>query len=97
MSKGIAYINGSITHPKIKLLKKPLKLTITNGFITKIEGKNEKINILLNKLFGKKKSKKRVLAECGIGLNPDAKLSGHMLTDEGSKGCIHLVSEQITL
>ena len=90
MSKGIAYINGSITHPKIKLLKKPIKLTITNGFITKIEGKNKKINILLNKIFGKKKSKKRVLAECGIGLNPDAKLSGHMLTDEGSKGCIHL-------
>ena len=58
MSKGVAYINGSITHPKIKLLKKPLKLTITNGFITKIEGKNEKINILLNKLFGKKNQRK---------------------------------------
>ena len=29
------------------------------------------------------------LAECGIGLNPKARLTGNMLTDEGSKGCIH--------
>lgn len=89
-SNGIAIINGSITHPKLKKLKQNLKLKISKGKINIIESENQKNKNLLNKIFGKKGSKKRVLAECGIGLNPKAKLSGHMLTDEGSLGCIHL-------
>jgi leucyl aminopeptidase (aminopeptidase T) len=30
-----------------------------------------------------------VLAECGVGLNPDAELTGSMLTDEGTNGTMH--------
>jgi 2,5-dihydroxypyridine 5,6-dioxygenase len=89
-SNGIAFIDGSVTHPKIKLLKKPIKLIIKNGKIHEIEVDDKNVKKILNKIFQKKSSKRRVLAECGIGLNPKAKLSGHMLTDEGSKGCIHL-------
>lgn len=89
-SFGTVLINGSVTHPKIKLLKEPIKLTIKKGKIKKIESKNKKNVQILNKLFGNMSSKKRVLAECGIGFNPKARLSGHMLTDEGSRGCIHL-------
>ena len=89
-SNGEVIVNGSITHPKIKLLKDPVNLKINKGRISKIETKNIKLRKVLSRLFGQKNSKKRILAECGIGFNPKAKLSGHMLTDEGSKGCIHL-------
>lgn len=89
-SNGKAIINGSVTHPKIKLLKKPIKLIIKNGKIFELKCDNKKNERVLKKLFGNKKSKRRVLAECGVGFNPKAKLTGHMLTDEGSRGCIHL-------
>ena len=89
-STGIAIINGSVTHPKIKLLKKPIKLLIKKGKIHELNSDNKKYEKILKKIFGNRKSKKRILAECGIGFNPKAKLTGHMLTDEGSKGCIHL-------
>jgi leucyl aminopeptidase (aminopeptidase T) len=89
-SNGEVIVNGSITHPKIKLLKNPVNLKIEKGRILKIKTKNVKVKKILYRLFGKKNSKKRILAECGIGFNPKAKLSGHMLTDEGSQGCIHL-------
>ena len=90
LSKGTLIVNGSITHPKIKLLKEKVKLEIKNGKIIKIYSRNSKVKRLLIKIFGKSNSKRRVLAECGIGFNPKAKLSGHMLTDEGSRGCVHI-------
>tara|TARA_B100001057_G_scaffold453779_1_gene498907 strand:+ start:32719 stop:33684 length:966 start_codon:yes stop_codon:yes gene_type:complete len=88
-SEGIAVIDGSITHEKLGLLKTPVYFDIKKGFIKKIYSKNKRYQIFLNQIFGDKKSKKRILAECGIGFNRKAKITGHMLTDEGSYGCVH--------
>lgn len=88
-SKGFLTINGSIANEKIGLLKSPVYLIIKNGKISKIKSKSKKIINLLNKIFSKFGTKSRVLAEIGIGLNRKSKLTGHMLTDEGSYGCVH--------
>ena len=67
----------------------PLSLTIENGRIGDISGPKRHVSDLnaLFKSHGDQKS--RILAECGIGLNPEAKLRGIMLTDEGCLGTMH--------
>lgn len=88
-SEGIVIIDGSITHPNFGLLKNPVEIKVQNGHI--VEFKSEDINqsARLNELFGPLNSARRVLAECGVGLNPAAQLTGTMLTDEGALGCLH--------
>jgi len=88
-ANGIVIINGSITHPNFGLLKSPVTLTVKNGKIIDFESDNKKQVCMLNELFGPLDSKRRVLAECGVGLNPAAKLTGIMLTDEGALGYLH--------
>jgi leucyl aminopeptidase (aminopeptidase T) len=88
-SNGFLTINGSIANEEIGLLNKPVYLIIKNGKIAQIKSSSKKINTLLKKTFYKFGPKSKVLAEIGIGLNKKAKLTGHMLTDEGSYGCIH--------
>jgi len=88
-SNGVLVIDGSITCSEIGLLKETVKLTIKDGSIQKIESENNDYVETLNQIFEKPGSKHRILAECGVGLNPLAKLSGVMLTDEGALGAVH--------
>lgn len=88
-SEGVVCIDGSITSSQIGLLKKPVFLTVQNGKIINIESTEPGYEVILNKMLGDLSSPRRVLAECGIGLNPLAKLSGIMLTDEGVMGAVH--------
>jgi leucyl aminopeptidase (aminopeptidase T) len=88
-SEGVVIIDGSITHPNFGLLDQPVKLTVKKGRITEFESNNKKQVEMLNIMFGPLDSPRRVLAECGVGLNPAAKLTGTMLTDEGAMGCMH--------
>ena len=88
-SHGIVIIDGSITHPRIGLLNSPVKIIVENGFIISFESDDKNHLIVLNELFETKSSKRRILAECGVGLNPKARLTGTMLTDEGAMGCMH--------
>jgi 2,5-dihydroxypyridine 5,6-dioxygenase len=88
-SNGIVLVDGSIPFPGLGLLASPISLHVVDGRIAKIEGSDEIVH-KLNELFDSDNPlKTRVLAECGVGLNPLAKLSGIMLTDEGAMGTMH--------
>jgi leucyl aminopeptidase (aminopeptidase T) len=88
-SEGIIVVDGSITCPEIGLLSSFVTLTIYKGKITNFASNNELYTKILDEMFEGKDSKKRILAEIGVGLNPIAKLTGTMLTDEGALGCVH--------
>jgi len=72
----------------IGILTRPIKLTIRDGFVEKIEGGEEakKLEGILSK-YGKEA---RNIAEFGIGTNPKAKISGNILEDEKVFGTIHI-------
>jgi 2,5-dihydroxypyridine 5,6-dioxygenase len=89
-ANGIAIIDGSIPHPELGLLDEDIRLEIKDGKISRIHGSN-RVLFVLEKLFNSVDGhKSRILAECGIGLNPFANLTGVMLTDEGALGTMHL-------
>jgi leucyl aminopeptidase (aminopeptidase T) len=88
-SEGTVVVDGSITHPDFALLAEPIALDVARGRVVSVRGTNRRHVGMLDELFGPADSARRVLAECGVGLNPAAKLTGTMLTDEGSLGCVH--------
>lgn len=88
-SEGVAVIDGSITCPEIGLLRDPVAVFVRGGRIERFECEDSKLVTLLERMFEGPDSKRRVLAECGVGLNPHAELTGTMLTDEGALGCMH--------
>ncbi len=89
-SDGIVVVDGSIPCPEIGLLKTPVTLHVAGGRIRRFECADPAVVTALEDLFGSAGSDAAyVLAECGIGLNDKAKLSGIMLTDEGAAGCMH--------
>ncbi|HQS58870.1 MAG: hypothetical protein B7Y56_12590 [Gallionellales bacterium 35-53-114] len=88
-AEGIVVVDGSITMPGLGLLETPVEMDVRSGRVVAFRSKNEAYVDCLNKLFGESGSLRRVVAECGVGLNPAAKLTGTMLTDEGALGCVH--------
>lgn len=88
-SIGRVIIDGSVTTPEIGLLRDYVELTFEAGKVVKVHCKNEGVEKTVSKLLGDEGSKRRVLAEFGVGLNPNANLTGSMLTDEGALGYIH--------
>lgn len=86
---GVIIVDGSIPYPTIGLLRSPVVLRVREGRIVNIEGASD-IQSKLEALFATVPSNKtRVLAECGVGLNDQATLTGMMLTDEGAAGTMH--------
>jgi leucyl aminopeptidase (aminopeptidase T) len=89
MSEGQIVVDGSIAHPEFGLLSAPIALTIEQGSIVRIEGDSKLVHRLNNLFDAVDPRKSRILAECGVGLNPQARLTGVMLTDEGALGTVH--------
>jgi leucyl aminopeptidase (aminopeptidase T) len=90
LSEGVAVIDGSVACDEIGLLEVPLTLHIAGGRVVKVTSSRQDYVEKVNHLFARINNPKAyVLAECGIGLNPLAKLTGNMLTDEGCMGNVH--------
>jgi leucyl aminopeptidase (aminopeptidase T) len=88
-AEGVVIVDGSITMPGFGLLLTPVELEVRSGKVVEFRSDNSDYVKRLNQLFGEANSLRRVVAECGVGLNPAAKLTGSMLTDEGALGCVH--------
>ena len=84
---GVAVIDGTVSSSG--LVSHPITLTITNGIVKKIEGK-EDAKTLKRLLEDQKDPQVYQVAELGIGLNPHAQLRGAIIEDEGALGTVHI-------
>jgi 2,5-dihydroxypyridine 5,6-dioxygenase len=90
-ANGVIVADASIPYLGIGLLKKPIRFTVKDGFITEIEGGDpEQVETL--KRAWQKQGDPNVynVAEMGIGMNPNCRFTGDMLEDEGVLGSIHI-------
>jgi 2,5-dihydroxypyridine 5,6-dioxygenase len=88
-SKGVVVVDGSVPYPGIGLLDAPITLFVEGGRIVRFEGEASVVEKLESIFRGIASPNAYVLAECGVGLNPEAELTGSMLTDEGTNGTMH--------
>jgi leucyl aminopeptidase (aminopeptidase T) len=84
---GVAVIDGTLSSSG--LVSHPVTLTIKNGIVQKIEGK-EDAKTLQKLLEDQKDPHVYQVAELGIGLNPNAQLRGAIIEDEGALGTAHI-------
>ncbi|OGV32025.1 MAG: hypothetical protein A2020_13945 [Lentisphaerae bacterium GWF2_45_14] len=83
---GILVIDGSIGSFDWKESDKPAIIHVKDGRAVFFEGERAKA---LENLLGKYGDKGFVLAEFGIGTNPEAEINGNLLEDEKVKGTVH--------
>jgi leucyl aminopeptidase (aminopeptidase T) len=90
-ANGVVYVDGSITHPRLGLIKKgePIRIEIKDSFVTGISG-GEQAEVLKKVLEEIGDRRIYQIGEIGVGLNPDATLNGRMLEDEGCMGYVHV-------
>lgn len=86
---GVVVVDGSIPCPEIGLLRAPVTLRVEKGAIVDFAGPEDTVSTLHRMFAAIGSPKAYVLAECGVGLNDRAKLTGVMLTDEGAFGTMH--------
>ncbi|GAA6390366.1 aminopeptidase [Megasphaera sp.] len=85
---GIIVVDGSIPHPLLGVIKEPIKLTVENSLVTKVEGGKEAE--ILKKIWEEANDPNVYnIGEIGIGLNDECDLIGKMLEDEGCYGTLH--------
>jgi leucyl aminopeptidase (aminopeptidase T) len=88
-AEGRIVVDASIPYLGIGMLDDPIACTIKEGYVTGIEGA-EAARILEENLRTLGERSCFNVAELGVGLNPNARLTGNMLEDEGVLGTIHL-------
>jgi len=88
-SEGVLIVDGSIPFKGIGLLEEDIVVRIERGSIAAITGGGIKGERLKHALESQNNPAAKVLAEFGIGMNPKARLCGHMLEDEGCAGTVH--------
>ena len=86
-TNGVFVVDGSFAGVG-KIGKKPIRITVKNGYAVRIEGGREarQLDEML-KPFGKKGYN---VAELGIGTNDQAVITGQILEDEKVMGTVHI-------
>jgi leucyl aminopeptidase (aminopeptidase T) len=88
-AQGRVIADASVPYLGIGVLREPIGCTVENGFITRIEG-GDQARVIESALRSYDDPNCFNVAELGVGLNPNARLTGRMLDDEGVLGTIHL-------
>jgi leucyl aminopeptidase (aminopeptidase T) len=88
-ANGHLIADASVPYLGIGILEEPVVCTMEDGYITRMEGGPEadRLRVYLSS-FGDRNCFN--VAELGVGLNPNARLTGEMLEDEGVLGTIHI-------
>ncbi len=88
-AQGRLVADASVPYLGIGVLEEPVVCTMEDGYITRMEGGAEADRLLAYlSSFGDHNCFN--VAELGVGLNPNARLTGEMLEDEGVLGTIHI-------
>lgn len=88
-ANGIVIFDECIPHLGIGILETPLTCVVEDGFVIEISGGKE-ADLLRDNLASHNDPNCYNVAELGIGLNPNARISGTKLEDQGVLGTIHL-------
>jgi 2,5-dihydroxypyridine 5,6-dioxygenase len=97
MAEGVIVADASIPYLGIGLLHEPVRCKVEKGFITAIEG-GAQAEVLRRDLQARKDPNCFNIAELGVGLNPESRMTGIMLDDEGVWGSVHIgIGSNLTL
>jgi len=96
-AEGILIADASVPYLGIGILTEPIVCTMENGLITQMKGGDQAVR-LREHLGSFGDANCFNVAELGVGLNPNARLTGEMLEDEGVLGTIHIgIGTSLTL
>ncbi|UCC81520.1 MAG: leucyl aminopeptidase [Gemmatimonadota bacterium] len=88
-AEGTLIADASVPYLGIGVLREPIVCDIRDGFIIRMKG-GEQAEILSRDLESHADRNCFNVAELGVGLNPNARLTGLMLDDEGVLGTVHI-------
>lgn len=88
-AEGAIVLDGAINLPEFGLLEDPVELKVERGRVVEVSGREEarRFEALLESY---RDPEMYLVAELGIGLNPEAELVGDPLIDEGVHGTAHI-------
>jgi 2,5-dihydroxypyridine 5,6-dioxygenase len=96
-AEGTLVADASIPYLGIGILEEPVKCKVKKGFIVGIEG-GFQADLLRNDLESRNDPDSYNIAELGVGLNPESRMTGVMLDDEGVLGSAHIgIGSNLTL
>ncbi len=92
---GVVFIDASSRNRfNTRLIRKPIKMVVENGFVTSIEDGHKAALLKKTLEWAESKAKYperiRKVAEFGIGVNPFAKVIGTTIVDEKALGTAHI-------
>lgn len=87
--EGIIVVDASVPYLGIGVIRQAITITVKAGHITSVEG-GDQASVLREAWLRQRDTNVYNIAELGIGLNPKARMTGVMLSDEGVYGSVHI-------